>query len=132
MPIFNVEAVKNAPINSVVDEGWYLVKVEKASIGASKQKGTPSIDLEYIIEAGPAQVDGRMIEGKHLFQHIYFGANTEVSERAVKQLCKAAGVEIESEDQILADLPGRSLKVQIKHREYQGEPQEEVRGYKVA
>jgi hypothetical protein len=130
MAIFNVESVKNAPLNSVVDEGTYNVRIVSVKTGASKVKGTPSIDLEYEIEAGPEQIDNRMIEGKKVFQHIYFGDNHEVSDKQIKKLCKCTGVEIESVDQILADLPGRELKIVIKHREYQGEAQEEIKDFK--
>jgi len=131
MAIFNPESVRNAPINSVVDAGTYLVRIAKASAGVSKQKQTPSVDLEYEIIAGPEQIDGRVIAGKHVFQHIYFpvGKSNEVSNATIKRLCKATGVEIDSDEQVLSDLVDRELKIKIAHREYQGEPQEDVKGY---
>jgi hypothetical protein len=133
MAIFNVEAIKKAPLRSVVDEGWYLVEITKAATGESKQKHTPSIDIDYSVSAAPEQLDGRDCTGHRIFQHIYFSdKNSDVSARTMKQLCKAAGVELDSEEQILEDLVGKELKIQIKHREYQGEIQEEVKSYKGA
>lgn len=130
MAIFNASAVRSAPLRSVVDEGSYRVRIVSVKAGASKQKGTPCLNFDYCIEAGPAQVDGRIVEGKHVFQALYFGENHEVSDRNLRQLCVAAGVEIEDEEQVLRDLEGREVIIAIKHRDYNGEPQEDVKGYK--
>jgi len=133
MAIFNVESVKNAPLNSVADEGTYLVTIAKASLGESKQKKTPAVDLDYEIVAGPEQKDGRIIEGKHIFQHIYFpaGKDNGISERTLKQLCKAAKVELDGdENDIMESLNGAELKIVVKHRMYNGEAQEDIKSYK--
>jgi len=130
MAIFNVEEVRNAPLNNVVDAGVYLVKILKAESTASKQKHTPEIAFEYEIEAADQeQIDGRMVEGKHLFDHIYFpvGKPNTVANATLKKLAKAAEVEID--DDLLESLVGREMKITIKHEMYQGEPQERVAAY---
>lgn len=129
--LFDPERVRNAPLSSVVDEGEYGVKIVKAGIGRSKQKGTPSLDIEASIEYGNPQIDGRNVEGKHLFYKIYFAdGNRDISERAVKVLCQATGVEIGTDEEIVEALPGRECIFVVKHREYNGEKQEEVKAVK--
>jgi len=132
MAIFNVEEVRNAPVSSVVDPGWYAVKIIGAIETESKQKHTPEVQIEYEITASPAQISGRVVEGKHIFEHIYFpiGKKNEVSNAAIKKICIAAGVDLENSDDLLGDLEGREMKISIKHEEYKGEPQERVGGYK--
>ena len=134
MAIFNVEEVRNAQINTVVDPGWYLVSVVKAEETESKQKHTPEVKIEYEILAGPEQVDGRVIEGKHLFDHIYFpiGKSNDISNATIKKLCVSAGLDLATSDDPLSDLVGRELKVSVKHEDYKGDPQERIQGYKKA
>lgn len=134
MAVFNVEEIRNAQVNSVVDAGWYLVEIIDAKETESKQKHTPEVALEYSIVAGPEQVDGRVVEGRALFDHIYFpiGKPNDISNATVKKICLAAGVDLANSDNLLGDLIGQSIKVLVKHEDYKGEPQERIGNYKKA
>lgn len=135
MAVYEVNGLHEAPVTNVVDPGTYHVSILGMEVGTSKEKGTPFYKFTFSILGGPIQQSsGREPIGRHIINTIYIpvsGEGTLIGLGKLKRLCKAVGYEV-PENNLVDDeyLIGRELLINVKHREYQGEPQEEVTSYK--
>lgn len=123
MAIFNAKGIESAPVNIPLDVGSYLVVVEKCSAATSRQKGTPSVHFELIVEAGPAQVNGSMCENKRIFWDIWIPAEGKGNEMGLGKLKKVAmitGIPV-TEELELNLFVGKRFIVKGKHEEYNGD-----------
>lgn len=132
MAIFNAQGLSTAPVTNVLDKGLYLVEVNKAEAITSQQKGTPGLAFETTVVEGPIQQSGSMPIGRKIFFKIWIsndGQGRTIGLQKLARLCKAAGVEKTDELDLDAFL-GKQLILTVDHGTYNGEPQEEVTGYK--
>jgi len=134
MAIFQATGIENAPVNVPLDVGNYRVRVEKCNPITSKNKGTPAVHFELIVEAGPGQVNGSVVEGKKIFWDIWISATGQGNEIGLGKLKKVAlitGVPVES-NMDLDQFVGKVLIAKLKHEEYNGEKKSVVDSVKKA
>lgn len=133
MAIFSAAGLSTAPVVNILDEGLYSVQIQKAEAQVSKQKGTPGLHFELTVLEGPVQNStGASPIGRKVFNTIWIsndGAGRAIGLQKLAKLCKVCGVP--QSDELDLDLfVGKNLIVRIKHRLYNGEPQEEVVDFK--
>ena len=135
MAVFEVSGLHEAPLTNVVDPGTYHVSIINMEAGNSKEKGTPFFKFTFSVIGGPIQqLSGREPIGRHIINTIYIpltGEGNAIGLGKLKRLCRAVGYEVPADNLIDSDrLLGQELLITVKHRDYQGEPQEEVSSYK--
>ena len=133
MAIFSASGLSTAPVTNVLDEGLYLVQLNKVEPMVSKQKGTPGLHMDMtIIEGAVQNGTGSSPIGRKLFYTIWLpteGAGNTIGLQRLAKLCKVTGVD--QTDELELDLfTGKELIVRVKHRMYNGEPQEDLADFK--
>jgi hypothetical protein len=124
MAIFNASGIRNAPVNTPLDPGNYLVVIEKAENIRSRQKGTPAVHLEMSVEAGPEQINGAICAGKKVFWDIWIpesGNGNTAGLGKLKKLRMICGLDPNEENVELEEFVGKMIQVKLKHEEYNGE-----------
>lgn len=132
MGLFSARGLSTAPVSTVLDEGIYEVRIESCESILSKQKQTPGIKMDLVVQNGPIQNSGARSIGRHIFHTLYLaesGDGREVGLQKLAKLCRAADVE-QTDDLDLNDFIGKTINVKLKQRMYNGEPQEEVTDYR--
>ncbi len=113
--ILDLGAVRDEP----VAEGWHSVEIERADPGLSNQKKIPKIFIlsRLIDEADEdynrTQIWNAMLEGDGLI----------FTKRCMKALGLPDQLAYDSVEDFCADLVGRQVQVQTRHRIYKGEKQ---------
>lgn len=113
----NLDAVQE---NRLVDPGWYHVRVEKGEVRQNRDGSGQHINWELRIVEGEA-------EGRRLF------FNTGLSEKGLpilKRFLMAAGFQWDPDGFDIEDVLGSELWVRVEHREFDGEPRADVRGFR--
>jgi hypothetical protein len=142
MSLFTAEALAAAPVRSVLDAGRYRFTILKAEQGRSKDKGTPSIDLELVVTPGNMiQQSGSDPQNHHSFCSIWSSndpTKTGPFFSKVHGLADAANIDLAQFTGMDADtftatflqlLIGREVIGILKQREYMGNMQEEITGF---
>ncbi len=132
MALFSARGLSTAPVSTVLDEGIYEVTIASAESILSKQKQTPGIKMDLVVQDGPIQQSGSKSTGRHIFHTLYIsetGDGREVGLQKLAKLCRAADVE-QNDDLDLNDFIGKTINVKLKQRMYNGEAQEEVTDYR--
>lgn len=119
MPFIQVN-LDEVPEQRLVDPGWYRVRVEKAEPRQNRDGNGQHIAWEL-----------RIVEGEFEGQPLFF--NTGLSDKGLpilKRFLKAAGFQWDPKGFDTADVLGAELEVRVEHREYEGEPRNDVRGFR--
>lgn len=109
--------------------GWYHVKIKKSTNETGRDSGNPYLKFDMVI------LDGEYTKS-HLFKNLTL---TEKALPFLKPFLMAVGCDDDFEIDVsktgIVDLDGKmfegkQLQVHVKHKMYQGEPQEDVDGFK--
>jgi len=71
MGLFDAESLSSAPVRSVLNPGKYQCRIVKAVEMVSKNKGTPGIDLQFVVVVGPVQENNSDPANHNIFGQIY-------------------------------------------------------------
>ncbi len=108
--------------SNLVDPGWHLVRVLGVEEKESQSSEFPYFTWELEISDPDNEFNGQK-----------FWLNTSLSPKALsmlKRFVKACGVEWTPEGIHTEDVLGSELEVLNKHREYDGEPQNNITNYR--
>ena len=112
--------------NSLMKEGDYEIIVKQAFENATKG-GTVYISIPLIVRNDVDQ----QYKNKHIFHSVWKSKDTgEYNTGMLNTICKALkipnGTKFKDLEELLAALVGKTAMVTIKHKEYNGEKQENV------
>ena len=133
MAVFSAAGLSTAPVVNILDEGLYSVQIQKAESMLSKQKGTPGLHFELTVLEGPVQNStGASPIGRKVFHTLWIstdGPGRAIGLQKLAKLCKVT--QVPQDDELdLDQFIGKELIIRVKHRLYNGEPQEEVVDFK--
>ena len=128
MAIFNIKGFSTAPVNTIVDEGWYHVQIIEAKGVISREKQTPGIEINVSVLNGPVQqATGTVPYGKRVRSTIW--VNNQIGQSQLAKICKILGIP-QNDDMDLDQFTGREILAKVGHEEYNGEDRERFTGWK--
>lgn len=141
MSLFDADALSSAPVRSVLNPGKYQVRILKALEMVSKNKGTPGLDFQFVVTAGPVQDNGNACENHNIFAQLY--SSLDPTKRGtfyskLHALANAALIDLEQFSGLDADeftpmflemLLNRDIVVTIDNETYQGNLKEVVKSF---
>lgn len=120
MPIVSFSAT-DIKRNTLVEPGWYVVKIESVGEKLSADQGSTNYPVEGVVVH--SAVDG---DTTYSGVPIYWNFNSKAISRAIG-FFEAFGVEIKPEEKIDFNAAvGKSLKVMIERGEWKGRQKNEV------
>jgi len=120
---FNADEHKDESFG-VIPVGWYAAIITGSEKTQSKNKPQNSyLKVEFTV-----QTDG--FKGRKLWMIInLWNDNTtavEIAQRDLAAICRAVGVTCPQDSNALHNIP---LGIKIAHRDYNGDPQEDIKGF---
>ena len=112
-----------------VPAGTYVVNISKTEVKPCKDGQKQMLKVNFRIN------DGSEFNGKPIFDQIVLPHHSmsetanEMSANKVKRLCLATGVEVTGDDLDPNTFTGRTLRIEVTVRQYEGKDQNEVRDY---
>ncbi len=141
MGLFDADALSKAPVRSVLNPGKYQCRVLKAVEMVSKNKGTPGIDLQFVVIQGQIQENNSDPANHNIFGQIYSSNDPDkrgpfysrmhaLADSADIDLTQFAGMDADEFTPMFLDmLVGRDIVVSIDNETYMGNLKETIKGF---
>lgn len=141
MSLFTADALKDAPVRTVLNPGKYKCRLVRAQEILSKQKQTPGVEFEFDVVAGPIQENRADPAGRKIFGTIYSSTVPEnrgpfysrihaLADACDFDLASCAGMdETEFTGYFLTTILNRELVVSVDNESYNNKLRETISGF---
>lgn len=140
MSLFDAQALVDAPVNTILDEGRYSGKLLKAK-PVTSGTGTPGIELEAEVTVGPIQKNQADPAGRHAFgsiwksqdpskQKAFFSQVHALADAFHIDLAQFVGMPAEEfTAMFLESIVGKDFGFVIVHEKYNGKNRAKIDGF---
>jgi len=141
MGLFDADALSSAPVRSVLNPGKYQCRCVKAVEIVSKNKGTPGIDLQFVVITGQIQENNSDPANHNIFGQIYSSVDPSkrgtfyskmhaLADAADIDLAQYAGMSSEEFTPMFLDsLVNTVIVVDVDNETYNGNLKETIKGF---